>query len=69
MHRRVYDMAGIFGERVKVFLNEKRIKVSSFQKYVDLYLSTDKNTIKIYDKDMTTPRWEVVVSYSPTQFQ
>jgi len=64
MTKRVYDMAGIYGERLKIFLNEERIKIGSFQKYVDLYLGND--AIKIYDKEMTTPRWEVVVSYSPT---
>lgn len=28
--KRVYDMAGIFGDKLKIFLNEQRIKISSF---------------------------------------
>ncbi|CAK64327.1 unnamed protein product (macronuclear) [Paramecium tetraurelia] len=66
--RRVYDLAGIYGSKINVYLNDEKIKINSFQKYVDLYLPTE-GAIKIFDKDMTTPRWEVVVSYSPTQFQ
>ncbi|CAD8156514.1 unnamed protein product [Paramecium pentaurelia] len=65
--RRVYDMAGIYGSKINVYLNDEKIPINSFQKYVDLYLPS--NSIKIYDKEMTTPRWEVVVSYSATQFQ
>ena len=56
MKKRVYDMAGIFGGRIKVTLNGTLLKINSFMKYVDLYLSDKVETIKIYDKDMTTPR-------------
>ena len=62
--RRVYDMAGIYGNRINVYLNDEKLKINSFQKYVDLFLP--EGSLKIYDKEMTTPRWEVVVSYSPT---
>lgn len=70
MMKRVYDMAGIFGDRLKVFLNDTRIKIASFMKYIDLYFpEQDASIVKVYDKEMTTSRWEVLVSYSPTQFQ
>lgn len=36
--KRVYDMAGIFGDRLKVYLDENKLKIGSFSKYVDLYL-------------------------------
>lgn len=62
--KRVYDIAGIYGDKLKIILNDQRIKLGSFQKYVDMYLP--EGSIKIYDKDMTTERWEVVASYSPT---
>jgi DNA topoisomerase-2 len=37
MTKRVYDMAGIFGDKLKVFINGERIKIASFLRYVDLY--------------------------------
>ena len=40
MKKRVYDMAGIFGGKVKVSLNGTPLKANSFMKYVDLYLPT-----------------------------
>lgn len=69
MIKRVYDMAGIFNGNVKVFLNGQQIKINSFAKYIDLYFPSEANVIKVYDKAMTTSRWEVLVTYSPTQFQ
>ena len=66
MRKRVYDMAGIFNGNVKVFLNSQQIKINSFAKYIDLYFPAEANVIKVYDKAMTTPRWEVLVTYSPT---
>lgn len=67
--KRIYDLAGIFNSRVKVYLNGKVIKVPSFSKYVDFYLTNPDDTPKIFDKDMNTDRWEVVVSLSDGQFQ
>ena len=66
MTKRVYDMAGIFGDKLKVFINGERIKIGSFLKYVDLYFPEGESIIKVYDKEMTTPRWEVLVTYSTT---
>jgi DNA topoisomerase-2 len=58
MKKRVYDMAGLFGAKgVKVFLNGDQIKINSFLKYCDMYFPKElNNPIKIYDRDMTTPR-------------
>jgi DNA topoisomerase-2 len=66
MKKRVYDLAGIFGANVKVILNGQPIKINSFAKYIDLYFAPSANVIKVYDKQMNTPRWEVLVTYSPT---
>lgn len=38
MEKRVYDLAGILGGKVIVYLNNKKIKVNTFEKYVDLYV-------------------------------
>ena len=69
LKKRVFDLAGIFNSRVKVYLNKKAIKVPNFSKYVDFYLTNPDDTPKIFDKDMDNERWEVVVSLSDGQFQ
>ena len=69
LKKRIYDLAGIFNSRVKVYLNNKVIKVPNFSKYVDFYLTNPDETPKIYDKDMGNDRWDVVVSLSDGQFQ
>lgn len=57
MKKRTYDMAGIFDGKVKVFLNGTQIKINSFCKYLDMYLPTGSEVIKIYDPKMKTPRY------------
>jgi DNA topoisomerase-2 len=37
MKKRVYDIAGVLGGRVKVYLDGKRIEVASFAEYCELY--------------------------------
>jgi DNA topoisomerase-2 len=37
LSKRVVDMAAVLGPHVKVYLNNERIKVSSFNEYVKLY--------------------------------
>lgn len=68
MTKRVYDMSGIFGDKVKVFINGERIRIGSFLRYVDLYFKENESISKVYDKEMTNSRWEVLVTYSPTLF-
>jgi DNA topoisomerase-2 len=73
MSKRVYDMSGVIGGNVKVFLNNRRLPIKGFQQYTDLYL-TSKQTIgqeiiKVTDnKGMNNERWEVIVSLSDGQF-
>lgn len=66
MTKRVYDLAGITDKRVKVFLNDKEIKLRNFQEYVELYL-TDSTLPKIFE--VVNDRWEVGVSISEGVFQ
>lgn len=40
MYKRVYDMAGIIGGNIKVFLNNKLIPIKNFSQYADMYLSS-----------------------------
>ena len=51
LKKRVYDMAGILGNHVKVYLNDTHIKIKNFSDYVDLYLKNkDKDILKVWDK-------------------
>ena len=38
MKKRVYDVAGTTPERINVYLNDKKIKISKFSDYIDLYI-------------------------------
>jgi DNA topoisomerase-2 len=44
MRKRVFDMAGVIGGSVKVFLNGEKIPVQGFSSYVDMYLSVQGKT-------------------------
>ena len=68
MRKRVYDMAGLF-PCVRVFLNEKCIEINSFLKYVDLYLNSSEETVKIRDEKVDNERWQVVASLSEGEFR
>lgn len=65
LKKRVYDIAGTSG--VKVFLNNNRIPVKNFTTYVDMYLGTNDDVVRISD---SSERWSVVVTKSDgSQFQ
>lgn len=38
LKKRVYDMAGILNNKVKVYLNNRRIPIRSFKDYIDIYV-------------------------------
>ena len=38
MKKRVYDMAGVIGGSVRVYLNGKKIEINNFSSYSDFYL-------------------------------
>lgn len=63
LSKRVYDIAGTT-RHVKVYLNDNRIKVHSFQEYIDLFYP-DLKSQKIYENPHK--RWEVCVIYDPTK--
>nr|DBA22322.1 TPA: hypothetical protein GDO54_013360 [Pyxicephalus adspersus] len=71
MSRRAYDVAGS-SKGVKVFLNGKRLPVTGFRSYVDLYIK-DKvdetgNALKIVH-EFVSDRWEVCLTMSEKGFQ
>ncbi|WBW72278.1 DNA topoisomerase II [Schizosaccharomyces osmophilus] len=70
LKRRVYDMAGTVPE-TKVFLNDERLKVSGFKKYVDMYLSSStpsdsESPTVIYEQ--VNDRWEIAFAVSDEEF-
>jgi DNA topoisomerase-2 len=68
MSKRVYDMAGIM-PKVNVTLNDKEIDIKSFTEYVDMYFEKDSSPQKIFDKEINTERWEVIVSVTDGEFK
>ena len=70
MKKRVYDIAGLYSNRIKVYLNDERVELKSFKDYVNKYLDAEvDDSMKIYDKNMTTDRWEILVSFSDGVFK
>ncbi|XP_041942216.1 DNA topoisomerase 2-alpha [Alosa sapidissima] len=71
MTRRAYDIAGAT-KGVKVFLNGKKLPVSGFRSYVDLYLKdrTDEtgNPLTVIH-EVVNDRWEVCLTMSEKGFQ
>ncbi|XP_072178240.1 DNA topoisomerase 2-alpha-like [Diadema setosum] len=69
--RRAYDVAGCL-KGVKVFLNGKKLPISGFKAYVDLYVksvqSEDSQPLKVVHEQVN-PRWEVCLCMSEKGFQ
>lgn len=59
--KRVYDIAGCTNKNVKVFLNDKEIKIKSFEDYVGMFY--DKNNL-VYEE--INNRWRVGAIFDPT---
>lgn len=61
-NQRVYDMAGCMGgyggARMKVYINQERIKVSGFKDYMSLYDGMETPVIF----EQIGDRWEVLMS-------
>ena len=69
MRKRVYDLAGILGKSVNVYLNGTKLPVKDFKSYVDLYLgkATAEGAVpRTYEK--VGDRWEICVATSEGQF-
>ena len=71
MKKRVYDIAGITAQNVKVFLNGKKIPINNFKEYVNLYLDDQKDDNnnplpKLFESQ--NKNWEICLSLSDSQF-
>ncbi|XP_048869800.1 DNA topoisomerase 2-alpha isoform X2 [Brienomyrus brachyistius] len=71
MTRRAYDVAGS-SKGVKVFLNGKKLPVTGFRSYVDLYLKNKVDELGsplTVVHEMVNERWEVCLTMSEKGFQ
>ncbi|MBN3308692.1 TOP2A topoisomerase, partial [Amia calva] len=71
MSRRAYDVAGS-SKGVKVFLNGKRLPVTGFRSYVDLYVKDKVDELGAPLKvihEVVNERWEVCLTMSEKGFQ
>lgn len=62
--KRVYDLSATTND-VNIFLNGKKLPVRNFEKYVDLYIGSNKKEIpRVFE--VVNDRWEVGACTSPT---
>lgn len=64
--KRVYDVCALTEQNVKVFYNDEKIDIKSFEKYVDLYIGNKTDHPRVFDG--SNERWEVGASYSDDGF-
>jgi hypothetical protein len=65
MIKRTYDMCGIFGGKVKVYLNGSRLGINSWSEYVGMFLKGEgEGAVKVVDPKMNGERWQVVMGIS-----
>lgn len=64
-HTRVLEIAAMAGKEVKVTYNDSEIKTNTFEKFVKLFISDEKNIA--YEK--CSERWEVAVILVKNLFQ
>lgn len=62
MEKRVYDMCAITSKDVNIYFNEQKIEYKTFEKYVDLYIGSKTEHIRVHEE--INDRWEIVASYN-----
>lgn len=65
LKRRVYDIAAVSPKSVKVKYNDEVLQVKSFQDYIDLYIGSKTETLRIYEE--ANERWEYAVCLAPKE--
>ena len=61
--KRVYDIAAITDNKVKVKYNSELIPIKNFQQYMDLYIGTKEETNRVYEQ--ANDRWEYACCLAP----
>ena len=72
MEKRVYDMAGVTDNSLKVYLNGEQVKVKTFEQYIKMYQmestsSDTKDNKLVYAK--AGERWEIGIGVSDGHLQ
>ncbi len=61
-YRRTIDIAGMNENKLKVYFNEKKIELTNFRSYINLYYPSEEVYI-----DETNDRWKVGILYRPDE--
>ena len=61
--KRVYDIAAITDNRVRVKYNSELIPIRNFQQYIDLYIGTKEDKTRVYEEP--NKRWEYACCLAP----
>jgi DNA topoisomerase-2 len=62
-HRRTYDISGTSNNKLKLYFNEKKIDVTNFKSYIELYYPLEVSNELYYDNG--EERWTIGVLYKP----
>lgn len=62
MKKRVYDACAVTDKDITVWLNGEKLDYKTFEKYVDLYIGSKSDHVRVYEA--INERWEVVASYN-----
>jgi DNA topoisomerase-2 len=64
LKKRVYDIAAITDKSLKVKYNSQLIPVKNFQQYIDMYIGSKEDSLRVYEEN--GERWEYAVGLSPS---
>jgi DNA topoisomerase-2 len=67
LQKRVYDLTAITSEDVIVYLNEIKLKIKTFDKYIDLYKPLDNSDFYKFIQSEEQERWNVGIVLSPNR--
>lgn len=66
--KRVYDVNSISSGNLKVNLNGEKLKASTFEKYVDMFIGSKSEHPRVSDVN-SHERWKIAATYSDDGFQ
>jgi DNA topoisomerase-2 len=66
--KRVYDVNSISNGNIKVNLNGEKLKASTFEKYVDMFIGSKSEHPRVSDV-ASHDRWKIAATYSDDGFQ
>lgn len=66
--KRVYDVNSISNGNIKVNLNGEKLKASTFEKYVDMFIGSKSEHPRVSDV-ASHKRWKIAATYSDDGFQ